>query len=123
MKNVFALMGFRISQALAGVGAVVLLSIVPLWGVLFGEEFAARLFFLASVGLRVFLSLHCCRSMKVSAWNVLGVLISPYVSCYVVLKSTYLTVKNGGICWRGTDYSLEEIKRTEPVFAKIYGRK
>lgn len=123
MKNVFALMGFRISQALTGVGAVALLSIVPPWGVLFGEGFAARLFFLAAVGLRVFLSLQCYRSMKISTWNVLGVLIAPYISCYVVLKSTYLTVKNGGICWRGTDYSLEEMKREEPVFSRIYCRK
>jgi hypothetical protein len=122
MKNAFASMGFRISKTLAGVGVAILLSIVPPWGVLFGEGFT-RLFFLAAVTLRCFLSLHCCRSMKVSAWNVAGVLISPYINCYLALKSAYLTVKNGGIYWRGTYYSLEKLKLNEPILSRISGKR
>jgi glycosyltransferase involved in cell wall biosynthesis len=121
MKNAFALVDFSIAKTFLGVGAVILLSIVPPWGILFSEGFA-RLFFLAAVGLRIFLSLHCCKSMKISTWNVVGVLISPYINCYATLKSAYQTTKNGGISWRGTVYSLEKLKRTEPVLSRIYGK-
>ena len=121
MKNAFALMDFSIVQTLLGVGAVVMLSIVPPWGVLFSGGLA-RLFFLAAVGLRILLSLRCCRSMKISIWNVAGVLISPYINCYAVLKSAYMTRKNGGISWRGTFYSLLKLQRTEPVLSRIYGK-
>ncbi len=121
MKNAFALMDFSMVQTFLGVGAVVVLSIVPPWGILFSGGLA-RLFFLAAVGLRILLSLHCCRSMKISTWNVAGVLISPYINCYATLKSAYQTTKNGGISWRGTSYSLQELQRTEPVLSRIYGK-
>jgi hypothetical protein len=120
-KNAFALMDFSLTHTVLGVGAAVVLSIAPPWGILFGGG-PARLFFLAAVGLRIFLSLQCCRSMKISSWNVAGVLISPYITCYAVLKSACLTVKNRGIRWRGTGYALEELKATEPVLSRIQGK-
>jgi hypothetical protein len=121
MKNAFALMDFSLTLTVLGVGATVVLSIVSPWGILFCGGLA-RLFFLAAVGLRIFLSLHCCRSMKISSWNVAGVLISPYITCYAVLKSACLTLKNKGIRWRGTEYSLEKLKTTESVLSRIYGK-
>ncbi len=121
MKNAFALMDFSLSHTVLAVGAAVVLSIAPPWGILFCGG-PARLFFLAAAGLRIFLSLHCCRFMKISSWNVAGVLISPYITCYAVLKSTCLTMKNRGIRWRGTDYALEKLKATEPVLSRIYGK-
>jgi glycosyltransferase involved in cell wall biosynthesis len=122
MKNAFALMDFSIAKTLLGAGAVVMLSILPPWGILFAGGLTTRLFFLAAVGLRVFLSLQSCRAMKISLWNVAGVLISPYINCFAALKSAYMTTRNGGICWRGTVYSLQELKRAEPVLSPIYGK-
>ena len=120
-KNAFALMDFSLTHTALGAGAAVVLSIAPSLGVLFCCGLA-RLFFLAAVGLRIFLSLHCCRTMKISPWNVAGVFVSPSITCCAVLKSAYMTVKNKGIEWRGTTYSLEKLKDSESVLSRIYGK-
>jgi len=33
------------------------------------------------------------------------------VFCFILLRSTLLTLKQGGIYWRGTFYKLEDLRR------------
>jgi len=115
------LMDFSITKTIIGVGIGMIVTILPPWGVLFTKGFS-QLFFLAAVSTRICLSFFCTKTMKVSGWNVVGVFISPYINGYVALKSAYLTIKNKGIRWRGTDYSLQELKGNENVLARISGK-
>ncbi len=37
--------------------------------------------------------------------------IGALMFCYMLLRSTAVTLWRGGVVWRGTFYSLEELKR------------
>jgi hypothetical protein len=37
--------------------------------------------------------------------------IAALLLAYAVLRSAFVTLKNGGIEWRGTKYSLEELRK------------
>jgi glycosyltransferase involved in cell wall biosynthesis len=110
MKNIFALVNFNTALALAGAVGVGLLTILPLWGVLLGPG-PARFFFALTVTLRLAFFSQAARYSGLSPWLAPAALITPYVTVYTILKATFTTLKNKGISWRGSRYSLDELRR------------
>ena len=110
MKNVFALVNFNTAVALAGAVGVGLLTILPPWGVLLCHG-PARLFFALTVALRLAFFSQAARYSGLSPWLAPAALVTPYVTVYTILKATFTTLKNKGISWRGSRYSLDELRR------------
>ncbi|MDP3696020.1 MAG: glycosyltransferase family 2 protein [Desulfocapsaceae bacterium] len=110
MKNIFALVNFNTALALAGAVGVSLLTILPPWGVLLCHG-PARLFFALTVALRLAFFSQAARYSGLSPWLAPAALVTPYVTVYTILKATFTTLKNKGISWRGSRYSLDELRR------------
>jgi glycosyltransferase involved in cell wall biosynthesis len=110
MKNVFALVNFNTALALVGAVGVALFTIVPQWGGVFAQGLA-QFFFLMTISLRLFLLGQAARHTGLPPWLALAALITPYITVYIILKAVFITLKNNGISWRGSHYSLAELRR------------
>jgi hypothetical protein len=49
--------------------------------------------------------------MRASPWYALTQPLGAAIFCYMLLRSTVVTLRQGGIYWRGTFYPLEELRR------------
>ncbi len=110
MKNIFAMVNFNTTLALAGVLGVSLFTILPPWGVLLSHG-PARLVFALTVVLRLAFFSLAARHGGLSAWLAPAALVTPYITVYTILKATFTTLKNNSVSWRGSRYSLDELRR------------
>ena len=114
-KNIFALYSYRVAYAAIGVCGIVLMTIVPFWGLILAQG-AARIFFGLAVVCRFALFLCNARAMKVSSLFLPWSLITPFYIGYIVIRAVWVTLAAQGIEWRGTHYPLEQLKKEEPLF-------
>ncbi len=110
MKNMFALANFNTTLALAGAVGICLLTILPPWGALLSHG-PARLFFALTVVLRLVFFSQAARHGGLSAWLAPAALITPYITVYTIFKATFTTLRNNSVSWRGSRYSLDELRR------------
>ena len=109
MKNVFAAYNFRASLVLLSVGLIFLLNILPLWAIFFTSG-ASRVIWASIVAGRLLAFAVGFKQLGQNPLNAFWSLVSPYLSIYIAMKAMVTTLKNGGITWRGTFYSLKELK-------------
>ena len=114
MKNIFALYNYRIDFVAVAILGIILLTIVPVWGLLIPQG-TVRIFFGASILCRFAVFVTNARSMKVHVAVVFWSLITPYITVYTVIKAVWTTLRNQGIDWRGTHYPLKQLKKEEPL--------
>jgi len=114
MKNIFALYSYRISYVTVAVLGIILLTIVPVWGVLLTQGMI-RVFFGAAILCRFAVFFCNSKGMGVPLTAVLWSLVTPYLTVYTVLRAVWTTLRNQGIDWRGTHYPLEELRKEEPL--------
>lgn len=109
-KNFFAAAQFSPLVALAQFLALLLFNVVPFAGVSLGHGWVrilsaicvfVPLCFLASVDFVMGVSPFYCLTLPLGA----------VMFAYMLLRSTFITLKQGGIVWRGTFYKLEELRR------------
>ncbi len=115
MKNIFALYSYRIDYVVVALLGIIMLTIVPVWAV-FISKGMARIFFVATVLCRVAVFVRNARGMNVSSTLFPWSLLTPYLTVYIIVKAVWTTIKNQGIEWRGTHYSLKELKKEAPLF-------
>lgn len=109
MKNAFALYDFRVPRVLAGCLLILLLGVLPSWGLLLGSGLAQSL--CGAVVVVRFLSFaHGLTYTPVSSWNAIWALVTPYINIYIAVKAMVTTLRRRGIIWRGTHYSLAAMK-------------
>lgn len=109
-KNFFAGAGYdlwRVSVILAG---LLMMDILPFASVLFGHGWVRTFSALAVV---IALSFHAgvALVMRVSPLYALTHPLGATIFFYMLLRSTVVTLWQGGIVWRDTFYPLEELKR------------
>ncbi|MDH3349162.1 MAG: glycosyltransferase family 2 protein [Desulfobulbaceae bacterium] len=114
MKNMFAVFRFRLAPAMMAVVLIFLINIMPLWGAVFAQGTAQQLF-IASMVMHCLAFVQGGRAMGVVVGNFLYSLLTPYITIFIVLRATFVTLKNGGINWRGTHYPLEQLRKNEPI--------
>jgi len=109
-KNFFAGAQFRVSVAAAQVLALVLMNVFPFAGLLLGHGWIRGF---AAVAVLIALSFHLAVDvvMGFSTLYCLTVPIGATVFAYMVLRSTVITLRQGGIVWRNTFYPLDELRR------------
>ena len=114
MKNVFAALHYRVWLALLAMIAILIMAVLPLWGAIFADGRAQLLFALTvlvrlagfTVGARI----------SGLPWTVaIGGLLAPHFTVFIIAKAMSLTLRQGGIYWRGTFYALADLRKAEPL--------
>ena len=109
MKNSFAACDYRLSRVAAGVLALFLLNILPLWALVLTNGLTAALFG-ASVCVRILSFADGCRRAGLNPLFSFWSIATPYLAIYVLVKATWTTLRKNGIEWRGTFYPLQKLK-------------
>ena len=109
-KNFFAATGYNLALTFIAAGGLLLLNVAPFGAVVFGHGWI-RAF--AGVAVLIALCLHAGVDlvMRVSPLYALTHPIGAVLFCYMLLRSTVVTLWQGGVTWRGTFYPLEELRR------------
>jgi len=111
-KNFFAGAQYRISQVILQVFALLAFNVAPILGVIFGHGWTrifATLALLVPVGFLAGVDIV----MGISPFYALTLPLAALVFAYMLARSTFITLKQGGIYWRGTFYPLELLRRSK----------
>jgi glycosyltransferase involved in cell wall biosynthesis len=109
-KNVFAVMDYRPALAIAACVALLFLNLSPFVGLALAPGYARLPFALAAAGI-VGLYLGMARCSEPSAIYFFLHPVATVLFVYIMLRSMGHVIRHGGIVWRGTKYSLEELRR------------
>jgi glycosyltransferase involved in cell wall biosynthesis len=109
-KNFFAAFGYRLWFAVLGVAAMLAMNVLPFAGLAFGSGWV-RVFSAIAVAIALCFHVGIDIAMRVSPLYALTHPLGALFFCYMVARSTAVTLWQGGITWRGTFYRLEELKR------------
>src|SRR5713226_4879021 len=109
-KNFFASFGYNLGFVGAGIGGLLLINVAPFFGVFFGHGLI-RIF--AAIALAIALCFYggAAVSMRVSPLYGFTHPLGAILLSYMLLRSTVVTLKQGGIVWRDTFYPLDDLKR------------
>jgi glycosyltransferase involved in cell wall biosynthesis len=109
-KNFFAAVGYNVSFVIVGVAVLLLMNVAPFFAVFFGHGWIRVL---AVIAVAIALGFHAGVDMvmRVSPVYALTHPLGALLLCYMLLRSTVVTLWHGGVTWRGTFYPLEELKR------------
>jgi len=109
-KNFFAAAQFSVAVVAMQVAALLLFNVAPFYGLIFG---AGWIRVLAGISVLLAMSFHLGGDvvMRVSPLYCLTLPLGATVFVYILLRSTVVTLRQGGIYWRGTFYKLEELRR------------
>ena len=109
-KNVFAALDYSVPKAL-GVSAMVLLGITwPAIGIAVGPP-GARLLCAGTLVCMVWSLRAATQTPGLSPLFGLGFPIAAAIFVYIVSRSMFRTLRQGGVSWRGTLYPLAELKK------------
>jgi hypothetical protein len=108
-KNMFAGMEFRLGLVLLTMAIFLVGHVYPPFGLLVGGT-TATVCALAIVCMIV-TAVAIAPSTRVSPLYGLAFPLASLIMLYIVLRSTWLTYRRGGVLWRGTLYPLEELRR------------
>jgi glycosyltransferase involved in cell wall biosynthesis len=109
-KNFFAAFGYRLPFALFGVAGMFAMNVLPFLGLAFGSGWV-RILAAVAVGIALVFHAGVDVAMRVSPLYALTHPMGALFFCYMVARSTVVTLWQGGVTWRGTFYALEELKR------------
>jgi glycosyltransferase involved in cell wall biosynthesis len=109
-KNFFAAAGYSLALVAMAIAGLLSMNVAPLYGVLFGHGWIR---ILAATALVIILCFHTgiAVTMRVSPLYALTHPLGALLMIYMLLRSTVVTIKQGGIVWRDTFYPLDELKR------------
>lgn len=120
MKNTFAASNYSLPLALATVAATLLAFALPLPLLLVQGQGPEKA--LAGLILLSWLPLFTGRQSQQSKWwFALLVPAAGFLMAYILLKSTWLTLRQGGIYWRESFYPLSELKKQREAGKKNPG--
>ena len=109
-KNFFATTGFRVPMAAMQVTGLFVTSILPFLALCLAHGWTLG-FVLVSVAIAVVFQGVTAVVMRASPLFGLAHPLGAAIFIYMLLRSTVVTLKQGGVIWRGTFYPLEELRR------------
>jgi hypothetical protein len=109
-KNFFAATGFKLWMVAAQILAVLMMFVFPAVALPFVHGWALA-FALIAVGLPVIVEGGVAAELKVSPVYAFTYPIGALIMCWMLMRSTIVTLWQGGVTWRGTFYPLEELRR------------
>jgi hypothetical protein len=109
-KNLFAFLRFRVSLVLAVCAVTFFLCVCPFLGLLLAPGWVRAPFAVAVAMIALAYTLTG-RYMASSPLLFLTCPIAALVFAFATLQSAFIAVRDGAITWRGTKYSLEELRK------------
>ncbi len=109
-KNLFAFLQFRIALVLAVCATTSFLCIGPFVGLVLAPGWA-RAGFGATVAMIAIAYGYSGRYMDSSPLLFLTCPVAAVVFAYATLQSAFIALRDGAVTWRGTKYSLSELKK------------
>ena len=109
-KNFFAGAGYDLRIVAGQLVGLVMMNILPFAGVVFGHGWIRAL---SAIAVMIALGFHVGVAcvMRVSPLYALTHPLGAALFFYMLLRSTVVTLWQGGIVWRDTFYPLEELKK------------
>lgn len=109
-KNFFAAAGFSVGMVALQIVSMLLFNVAPFAGLIFGSGWIQVL---AGIAVLVALCFHAGGDvvMRVSPLYCLTLPLGTALFTYILLRSTVITLRQGGIYWRETFYRLDELRR------------
>jgi len=102
-----------------GIGAIIAVIVVPMAGAVFAEG-VAQLFFILAVLIRVGGVGGGMIRIGLSPASILLLLVTPFISLFIITKAVADVHRAGGVVWRGSFYSLEMLRKAEWVFSGLF---
>ncbi len=109
-KNFFAGAQFRVSVVAGQILALLAMNVLPFAGLVFGHG-SIRVLAAISVLVGTCFHLGVDLVMRISPLYCLTLPLGAAIFAYMVLRSTVITLRQGGIVWRDTFYPLEDLRR------------
>jgi len=109
-KNFFAGVGYSVPLVAVAVVALLLMNVAPIFGVFFGQGWT-RIFAVAAFVIALCFHTGVDIGMRVSPSYAFTHPLGALLFSYMLLRSTVVTLKQGGIIWRDTFYPLDDLKR------------
>lgn len=108
-KNVFSGADYNIPLVLAGVLFHILCSIWPFVAIFVTDGIDQEIY-IVIVTLIMVMVADSARFHRSQPWHAVGYPIMSALFVYILLRTMLLNIIQGGIYWRGTFYSLKELK-------------
>jgi hypothetical protein len=109
-KNFFALMQFSVLRAVGAIVFLLFFNILPFVALWLAPGWA-KSGFVVSLGAIFCLYIGMSWNMPIWPYYFFFHPISTGLLIYTMLKSMTHTLRNDGVIWRGTHYSLAELRR------------
>jgi GT2 family glycosyltransferase len=109
-KNFYATTGFRLWVAVGQVAGNLLMFLMP-WVALPLVHGWARAFAAAAIVLPVLAQAGAALEFEESPLYAVTQPLGALIVCWMIVRSTVVTLRQGGIRWRGTFYAIKELKR------------
>jgi hypothetical protein len=109
-KNFFAGAQFSLRVVTLQVLGLLVMNVLPFVGLVFGHGWI-RAFAAIAVLIATGFHLGVDVVMRVSPLYCVTLPLGAVMFAYILLRSTYITLRQGGIVWRDTFYPLEELRR------------
>ncbi len=109
-KNFFASSGFRLWLSSLHVFGLLLMCVFPVIALPFVHGWALALA-LTSIAFPVIAEIGVALEFRAPVIFALTYPIGALVFVWMITRSAFVTLKQGGIVWRGTFYPLEELRR------------
>ena len=109
-KNFFAALNYSVPLAVAAITAMLLTNFAPFVAVIFGHGWV-RILAVISVAIALLLHAFVDFGAKISPLYALTHPIGALIFCWMVLRSTIVTLRQGGVIWRDTFYKLSDLKK------------
>ena len=113
-KNFFAILHFNAWFAALSLTGVLVANVVPFAGGLLATGWA-RVGFLWATGCVALVYVGMSWSSDIAPYYFLLHPVGAIVFCYAMVRSVALTLARKGVVWRGTWYSLEELRKFSRV--------
>jgi hypothetical protein len=109
-KNFFAATGFSVPVLASQVLGTLAMFVLPVAVLPFVRGWALGFAALAAICALV-LATGSARAIRASAFYGLTFPLGALVICWMLVRSTVVTLWQGGVTWRGTFYPIDELKR------------
>ena len=109
-KNAFAAIGYRTVPASLAVLAQMTVAVMPVLGLFLPGWLPKAGAFAAWMGAALAYYV-ASRSVRIRPWHVIFMPVGGILFSYAFLRSMVLALARGGVIWRGTFYSLGELRR------------
>lgn len=109
-KNFFAVMSFQTWRALLSCAGMAILNYLPFIGVLIAHGWA-RVPYAVALASMLFLYSGIWKQAEIHPWYFFLHPVSTTLFIYTMLRSTFVTLRDDGVNWRGTHYALAELRK------------